>query len=80
MITGDGVLDQVHDHVVSAVFVSVIVTAASFAPSAFGKAYGGDPGTFTPKSERWTAEAEMLNGRVAMLALAVSAVVEIMAM
>lgn len=76
--THDGVLTQAHDHVVLMAIVIGVVAVASFAPSAFGKTYGGDPKSH-PSGGVFTARKEMIHGRIAMVALAVNAYAELQA-
>jgi len=67
-LSGDGMLTLAHDHVAAMGAVIATVVAASFAPEAFGRAYGGDP-TTKDDDETFTASKEMLHGRIAMLAI-----------
>jgi len=77
-IGGQNVVEQAHDHIVALLAVVAVVTLASFAPSALGKTYGGEP-----RSKRdvgtFTAEKEMIHGRIAMLAIAANVALELFA-
>lgn len=77
-IAGQSVVEQAHDHVVALLAVVAVVTLASFVPSVFGKKYGGEP-----RSKRdvgiFTAEKEMIHGRIAMLAIAANVALELLA-
>ena len=77
-IAGQSIVEQAHDHVVALLAVVAVVTLASFAPSAFAKTYGGEP-----RSKRdvgvFTAEKEMIHGRIAMLAIAANVALELFA-
>ena len=77
----DGVLTQAHDHVVLMAIVIGVVTAGSFAPSALGETYGGEPKSYPIGATGgvFTARKEMIHGRIAMIALAVNAYAELQA-
>lgn len=79
--THDGVLTQAHDHVVLMAIVIGVVTAGSFAPSALGETYGGEPKSYPIGATGgvFTARKEMIHGRIAMIALAVNAYAELQA-
>ena len=65
--TGEGIVTLAHDHVVSVAAVLAVVTLASFAPSAFGVDYTGNPRS---KSDGiFTAKIEKIHGRLAMMGI-----------
>lgn len=76
-VTGDGFVTLAHDHVVSVVSVVFVVTLASFAPSAFGAEYGGDPKSKRDVGAIMTARKEKIHGRLAMMAIAYEVAMEL---
>merc|ERR1712003_209028 len=67
---GESIPTQFADHFGAFFFASAVVIAASFVPGI------GNPAEKKKFDGPWTAQAEMLNGRVAMVALALTIAVE----
>merc|ERR1712157_685993 len=67
---GESIPTQFADHFGAFFFASALVIAASFVPGI------GNPAEMKKNDGMWTANAEMLNGRVAMVALALTIAVE----
>merc|ERR1712176_607932 len=67
---GESIPTQFADHFGAFFFASALVIAASFVPGI------GNPAEMKINDGMWTANAEMLNGRVAMVALALTIAVE----
>merc|ERR1712003_546568 len=67
---GKSIPTQFADHFGAFFFASALVIAASFVPGI------GNPAVMKKNDGMWTANAEMLNGRVAMVALALTIAVE----
>merc|ERR1712157_677392 len=67
---GESIPTQFGAHFGAFFFASALVIAASFIPGI------GNPAEMKKKDGPWTASAEMLNGRVAMVALALTIIVE----
>mmetsp|Transcript_43188 Transcript_43188/g.69512 ORF Transcript_43188/g.69512 Transcript_43188/m.69512 type:complete len:193 (-) Transcript_43188:884-1462(-) len=75
LATGETLPVQFHDHIFSVVFVSTLVTLASFIPGIQARRYTAEPrskgafGPFSPKKE-------MMHGRLAMVGLAAALYLE----
>merc|ERR1712003_305490 len=67
---GESIPTQFADHFGAFFFASALVIAASFVPGI------GNPAEMKKNDGMWTANAEMLNGHVAMVALALTIAVE----
>merc|ERR1712228_712927 len=77
LATGESIPAQFGAHFSSFLWAFIIITAASFIPGLSSS--DANPAKLTKRDGIWTPSAEMLNGRVAMLALAATIAIEAVA-